>query len=171
MSNETKSTPRKRPRRPKAAGGGGKAAGRSKAGREKDKTKANGGGGGTSPWEWAVAAVGGLILAAIVGFLVYEAIARPPQTKPEITATGGVAVKLASGTFLVPITVKNAGHETGAGVTVSGALIDDGDAVIEESAVTFAFVPQHSRETGGLYFSADPGQYRLEMRVEGYTDP
>lgn len=170
MANETKSTPRKRPRRPKAAGGGGKAAGRSKAGREKNTTTANGGG-GTSPWEWAIAAVGGVILAAIVGFLVYEAIARPPQTKPEITATGGAAVKLASGVFLVPITVKNTGHETGAGVTVSGSLIGDGGAVIEESAVTFAFVPQHSRETGGLYFSADPGRYRLAMRVEGYTDP
>jgi len=171
MTNDTRTTPRKRPRRPREAGGGRKAAGRSKAGREKDETKANGGGGGTSPWEWAVAAAGGMILSAIVGFLVYEAVARPPQTKPEITATGGEAVKLASGIFLVPISVKNAGHETGAGVTVTGSLVGDGDAVIEESAVTFAFVPQHSRETGGLYFSADPSRYRLAIRVEGYTDP
>jgi uncharacterized protein (TIGR02588 family) len=166
MANETMSTPRKRPRK-RIAAGDGKAASQSKPARHKQAGNAV----GTSAWEWGVAAVGGLILAGIIGFLVYEAIARPPQTKPEITATGGEVVKLASGTFLVPITVKNTGHETGAGVTVTGALIGNDGAAIEVSAVTFAFVPQHSRETGGLYFSTDPARYRLEMRVEGYTDP
>ena len=78
---------------------------------------------------------------------------------------------LANGAFLVPIEVKNRGHVTGAGVNVSGALVGPDGAVVEESAVTFGFIAQHSKETGGLYFAADPRTLRLELRVEGYTDP
>ncbi len=127
--------------------------------------------GGTSPWEWAAAGVGGAILAVILGFLVYEGITNPPGAKPEITVSGGSIVPLASGGFLVPIRIENHGHVTGANVTVNGALFDPDGAAIEESSVDFDFVAQHSRETGGLYFTADPRAYRLALRVEGYTDP
>lgn len=126
---------------------------------------------GTSPWEWAVAAVGAAILAFIVGYLVYEAIARPPEPRPEIVVTGDAAVQLANGTFLVPIEVRNLGHATGAGVNVSGTLLGEDGAVIEESAVSFDFVAPHSRESGGLYFAADPATARLVLRVEGFADP
>ncbi len=44
-------------------------------------------------------------------------------------------------------------------------------AVIEESAVTFDFVAQKSTVSGGLYFTTDPQEHRLVLRVEGYTDP
>ncbi len=126
---------------------------------------------GTSPWEWAAAAVGAAILVAIVGFLTYESIARPPQPRPEIVANAAAPVPLAHGAFLVPIAVENLGHATGAGVSVSGTLIGPDGAVVEASTVTFSFVAQHSTETGGLYFAADPRTLRLVLRVEGYTDP
>lgn len=68
-------------------------------------------------------------------------------------------------------TVENRGHMTGAGVSVSGVLLDAAGATVEESAVTFDFIAPRSREHGGLYFSADPRAYRLRLRAEGYADP
>ena len=109
--------------------------------------------------------------SAIIGYLVYEAIARPPEARPEIAVRSEAPIRLEDGRFLVPIEVKNAGHVTGAGVNVSGALVRADGAVIEESAVTFDFIAQHSRVSGGLYFAADPAANRLVLRVEGYTDP
>lgn len=158
--------PRKAPRR-KPAGGTKRAAsaGKADSGSRKDQD------GGTSGWEWAAAAVGAAIVVAIVGYLIYEAIARPPQPRPEIVASAEAPVPLANGGFLVPIAVENLGHATGAGVNVSGSLVGPDGSVVETSAVSFSFVAQHSAETGGLYFAADPRTLRLVLRVEGYTDP
>ena len=126
---------------------------------------------GTSGWEWVAAAVGGVILATILGFLVYEGVTRPGGEQPAIEVAGDAARRLPTGTFLVPIRVVNRGHVTGANVTVRGELSGADGAVIEESTATFDFVAQHSEETGGLYFTTDPGTLRLALRVEGYTDP
>ena len=134
-------------------------------GRKRDKH------GGTSPWEWAAAAVGGVILAAIVAFLIYEGVSRPTESRPLIVVTSDPIVAMAEGVYLVPIHVENRGHITGAGVGVSGTLFAPDGAVIEESAVTFDFIAQKSTVTGGLYFTTDPRGRRLVLRVEGYTDP
>jgi uncharacterized protein (TIGR02588 family) len=126
---------------------------------------------GTSPWEWAAAAVGAAILLSIVGYLVYAGVSRPERAEPAIAVSGKPPVTLADGTHLVPFTVENRGHTTGAGVTVSGALLDAAGAIVEESAVTFDFIAPRSREHGGLYFTADPRGLRLQLRAEGYTEP
>ncbi len=126
---------------------------------------------GTSAWEWVAAAIGGAILATILGFLVYEGLTSPSRSQPGIAVAGGPPVRLATGTFLVPIRVVNHGKVTGANVTVRGELRNEDGAVIEESSATFDFIAQHSEETGGLYFTADPAALRLALRVEGYTDP
>mgnify|MGYP000049699568 CR=1 FL=1 len=147
---------------------------RTKPVRRKTGTKrrnSGAGSGGTSPWEWAVAAVGFVILAGIVGYLVYEGFSDTPSAHPDIVVVGEGPVRLASGTYLVPITVENRGDVTGAAVQVIGTLIDDAGVLFEESRTIFDFVPQHSKDAGGLYFAADPAAGRLELRVEGYIEP
>lgn len=126
---------------------------------------------GTSGWEWALAGVGAVILAGIVGFLAYEGLSSPNGAKPAIVVTGEAPVLLTTGTFLVPIRVLNEGKVTGANVTVRGELLSADGTVVEASAATFDFVAQHSEESGGLYFTADPATLRLALRVEGFTDP
>ena len=126
---------------------------------------------GTSAWEWVAAAIGGAILATILGFLVYEGLTSPDGSPPGIVVAGEAPVRLATGAFLVPIRVVNHGKVTGANVTVRGELRSVDGAVVEESTTTFDFIAQHSEETGGLYFTADPATLRLALRVEGYTDP
>jgi len=164
-TTDAKKPPRKAPRKNPARRTKRAASARGASSGRKDRD------GGTSPWEWTAAAFGAAILVAIVGYLVYESIARPPQPRPEIVASAEAAVPLRNGAFLVPIAVENRGHATGAGVNVSGTLVGPDGAVVETSAVSFSFVAQHSTETGGLYFAADPRTLRLDLRVEGYTDP
>jgi len=155
MAKKATPTPRRKPARRTTARAG-------------DKTPATS---GTSPWEWVAAAAGGLILLALVGFLVHAGIARPAHPEPDIVAVPGPAVRLESGAYLVPLRVENRGRMTGANVTVRGSLRDEAGALIEESTATFDFVAQHSGETGGLYFTADPGSGTLTVRTEGYADP
>jgi uncharacterized protein (TIGR02588 family) len=166
-ATDPRKRPRKRPAKRSAQGAKPSGGGEKKSGGSARQDRS----GGTSPWEWAAAAVGAAILVSIVGYLIYESIARPPEARPEIVASARAPVQLASGAFLVPIEVENRGHVTGAGVNVSGALVGPDGAVVEASAVTFDFIAQHSKETGGLYFTADPRTHRVELRVEGYTDP
>ncbi|MBN9022326.1 MAG: hypothetical protein J0H08_09595 [Rhizobiales bacterium] len=125
----------------------------------------------TSPWEWVAAALGAAILAGLVGFLVYAGVTRTEAPMPDIVATPAPPVRLGSGTYLMPLRVENLGHATGANVTVRGSLADAAGTVLEESATTFDFVAQHSVETGGLLFTADPRSGTLSVRVEGYADP
>ncbi len=153
----TQSRPRKAP--PAAAAAPGK------------DDSGSGKGAGTSGWEWILAGVGALILAGVVGFLVYEGLSSPNGAKPAIVVAGEAPVKLPTGMFLVPIRVVNEGKVTGANVTVRGELRGADGMVVEESATTFDFVAQHSAESGGLYFTSDPATLDLGLRVEGYTDP
>jgi uncharacterized protein (TIGR02588 family) len=141
--------------------------------KDKGTGKAKGAGAkrGTTPWEWAAAGVGVVILAGIVGYLIYEGIAGDAGEHPDIKVVGGAPKLMESGLFLVPITVTNSGELTGAEVGIVGTLRDRSGGTIEESRTTFDFVPQRSEGTGGLYFTADPGKVSLELRVEGYTDP
>ena len=127
--------------------------------------------GKTSTWEWVAAACGGTIFVALVGFLILAGLTRPERPRPDIVAHAERAVRLDSGTFLVPLSVENLGRLTGANVTVRGTLRDDGGNLIEESTTHFDFVAQQSTETGGLLFTADPGRGTLTVRAEGYADP
>lgn len=124
---------------------------------------------GTQAWEWAVAAAGVAILLAMVGYLLWEAVAQPSSGAPDIVISRTEVVPL-GGRYLVRFHVINKGNSTGANVAVSGTL-QDGDKVIEASRTTIDFVPQHSESEGGLFFDTDPSAYRLGLRIEGYVRP
>jgi uncharacterized protein (TIGR02588 family) len=130
---------------------------------------AGGARGGGTPWgEWAVAAVGAAILVAAVGYLVFLA-ATEAEGPPELSIRSEV-VQAAGDGWLVGFVVVNAGPEAAAAVRVRGRLFDGG-RVAEESRADLDYVPQHSERRGGLMFGADPGRYRLELRVEGFAAP
>jgi uncharacterized protein (TIGR02588 family) len=138
--------------------------------RRTKRRQARRGGGGTSPWEWAAAIIGAGILAGIVGFLFVEEFQRD-AAYADMVVTAGEIRPAAGQPYRVPIFVENVGDLTGAGVMVRGVLRDSNGSVVEESAVTFDFVAQHAKTAGGLFFTRNPSDYRLELRAEGYTDP
>ena len=123
---------------------------------------------GTSRLEWAAAAMGGVLLAALIGYLAYTgltAAAGPPRVE---VRTG--QLDQGPGGYIVQFTARNDGHSTAAAVKVRGRL-SLGDQVVEESEAVLDFVPERSEREGGLFFERDPRRHTLSVRAEGYAKP
>jgi uncharacterized protein (TIGR02588 family) len=121
-------------------------------------------------WEKAVGLAGLLIVLAVVGFLVYEAL--QPQTAANIV-TEVKAVTPQAGGYLVDFVATNRGRQTAAAVTIEGALYDpaQGDQPVETAEVTFDYIPDQSGRTGSFVFEHDPRQYEVRLQVKGFMDP
>lgn len=126
------------------------------------------GGGVRSRWEWVAAAVSTLLVLAVVGYLLYDAVARP-RTPPSLRVAADTVLQ-ADGLWLVRFRAANHGHQTAAAVTVEGELTR-ADSSVETSEAVLDYVPGRSERYGGLFFRHDPRAYRLELRALGYQEP
>lgn len=120
------------------------------------------------PLEWAAGALGALIVAAVVGFLVYQGLAgegSPPEIHVEIKRIAAVRDG-----FRVQFEAANAGSEAAAQVVIEGVLSRPG-VEPERSEVTLAYLPGQSERGGGLFFAADPRGGDLSVRARSYEDP
>jgi uncharacterized protein (TIGR02588 family) len=126
------------------------------------------GGGRRSRWEWVAAAVSTLLVLGVVGYLLYDAVARP-RTPPSIQVVADTVLQ-SGGLWLVEFRASNGGHETAAAVKIEGELMQ-GDSSVESSEAVLDYVPGRSVRNGGLFFQRDPRAYRLELRAHGYQEP
>jgi uncharacterized protein (TIGR02588 family) len=126
------------------------------------------GGGRRSRWEWVAAIASTLLVLGVVGYLLYDAVARP-RTPPAVTVQADTVFK-AGGLWLVEFRARNDGHQTAAAVRVEGEL-KEGEQTVETSEAVLDYVPGESVRRGGLFFRADPRAYRLELRAHGYQKP
>jgi uncharacterized protein (TIGR02588 family) len=119
-------------------------------------------------WEWAAAALGLLLVGGALGFLFYQALTgyeAPPDVRVQV-----LDVHQVGHGYLVEIRVRNYGNTTAAELTIEGEL-RQGDEPLETSHSTFDYVPARSQRTGGLFFTRDPRQFRLELGPKGYQKP
>ena len=121
-----------------------------------------------SPAEWAVAALGGILLAVMIGYMIYVG-ATQADGPPEIVLQE-TGARPAGDAFVVEIVARNRGDSTAAALNISGALME-GDTVVEESKATIDYLPKQSEREAGLYFTKDPARYRLVLRPEGFAAP
>lgn len=126
------------------------------------------GGGVKSRWEWVAAAVSTVLVLAVVGYLLYDAVARP-HTPPSVQVSADTVLR-ADGLWLVEFRATNRGHRTAAAVKVQGELMA-ADSSVETSEAVLDYVPSRSVRHGGLFFHNDPRAYRLELRALGYQEP
>ena len=126
------------------------------------------GGGRKSRWEWVAAAVSTALVLGVVGYLLYDAVARP-RTPPSLRVAADTVLQ-ADGLWLVEFRATNAGHETAAAVKIEGELMQ-ADSSVESSEAVLDYVPGRSVRHGGLFFRHDPRAYRLELRAHGYQEP
>lgn len=118
--------------------------------------------------EWIVAAVGILLVSGVIVFLIYRGATKgdmPPKIKIEIES-----VVKADENYLVNFRVINAGEITAAGLTIEGEL-KNGEKSEETSDVTLTYVPAQSERHGGLIFTKNPNEYKLQIRAKGYEQP
>ena len=119
----------------------------------------------TSLWEWAIATAGLILVTAAVGMMVYRA-ATEESTPPRLEIVIDSIEQNGEG-YLVKFIVKNTGNQTAAAVAVEGEL----KSVSETAAATLTYVPSNSVRRGGLYFTKNPQQSDLQIRVTGYEEP
>lgn len=124
---------------------------------------------GTSYWEWAVAALGGILVVAAVAYMIWYGIARP-DGPPELGIRQVSEMREVGGGYLIQVEVKNYGHSTAAGVNIAGEL-KDGARSVEESVATIDYVPQQSKRQAYFQFTENPKDYTLELRVQGMAKP
>lgn len=122
----------------------------------------------TSQLEWLFAAMGAVLILGTIGYMIAHGM-RHPEAPPDVIVTQTSGAALADG-FLVEFSASNRGNATAANVTVSGALIEDGE-VVEESETTLDYLPEQAHRTGGLFFTNDPAKYEVRLRAEGYIAP
>jgi uncharacterized protein (TIGR02588 family) len=118
--------------------------------------------------EWIVAAIGAVLVAGTIGWLVWLAMSRD-ETPPDVRVVEDGVVALQDG-WLVKFRAANAGAQAAAELLVEGELIGP-DGAIETSEATVDYLPPRSEREGGLFFSHDPRQHEVRLRAKGYVNP
>jgi uncharacterized protein (TIGR02588 family) len=119
-------------------------------------------------WEWIVAGVGLVLVAVVIGFLLYEAFSGkrlPPDVKLSVESV----LQTRNG-YLVKITAVNEGGQTAEGVDIEGELTT-GTELLERSRTTIDYLPPRSEKQLGLFFTRDPRKFQLDVRSLGYEEP
>ena len=119
-------------------------------------------------WEWIVAGVGLVLVASVIGFLIYEAFTGK-RLPPDVKLSVDSVVEIRNG-VLVRITAVNEGGMTAEGVIVEAEL-RSGTEPVERSRTTIDYLPPRSEKRAGLFFTRDPRQLDLQVRSLGYEEP
>jgi uncharacterized protein (TIGR02588 family) len=118
--------------------------------------------------EWAIAALGALLVGATIAFLVYQALWRD-ETPPDVRLAAERVVPLEEG-FLVQFRATNRGAQAAAQLLVEGEIVGP-DGVVETAEATLDYLPPNSYRDGGLFFTRDPRRLELRLSARGYAEP
>jgi uncharacterized protein (TIGR02588 family) len=118
--------------------------------------------------EWVVAALGALLVAGTIGYLVWLATSRD-EAPPDVQVVAAGVVALQNG-WLVQFRAVNTGAQAAAELLVEGAL-EGPDGVVETAEATIDYLPPRSERAGGLIFSRDPRRHEVRLGAKGYVEP
>lgn len=122
-----------------------------------------------SPAEWTTLGMVLLILAALIGPLIWYAIQPTDEAAFKVTVeTSTIAER--EGRFYVPLRVLNTGDATAEHVIVRAALLQD-DQTSEEVEMTFTFLAGGEEAEAVAVFNEDPRTGTLEAGVTSYVIP
>ena len=119
-------------------------------------------------FEWVLAGVSALLVAALVGFLILEALDN--SGGPARLESSVISIEPSGSRYLVRFTMTNSGDATAASVLVEGELSSDGE-VVETTETTFDYIPAQSQRDGALLFSINPATSELSIVAKGYKEP
>jgi uncharacterized protein (TIGR02588 family) len=123
---------------------------------------------GDNALEWAVAGISSLIVVAMIGFLVLEALDAAESRPLPVAEVADIAP--IQGGYRVEINAMNNGGTTAASVRFR-ATLERGGQTVETAEVTFDFLPAQSSREGAVIFANDPDLHDLVIQAESYTAP
>ncbi len=119
-------------------------------------------------FEWVVFAVGLVLVAAVLSYLVYEG-ATMGDAPPSIEVRLGTPEQRPHN-FIVPVTVINHGDKTASGIKIE-VVLESGGQEAARSELDIPFLPRHATREGWVTFEQDPRTSQLKARVLGYENP
>lgn len=116
--------------------------------------------------EWGVFGISLLLMAATLGYLVYDG-ATLSDAPPAIEVRLGTPERRGA-QFVVPVALSNREGQTAEGVKVEVTLKTDSE---ERGEFVVAFLPRGATREGWVAFQTDPRAGQLTARVVGYEKP
>ena len=110
--------------------------------------------------QWAMAILGGVVTAAIMGVVIWEAL--QPTAPPALSARI-VAIEATTAGHVAIIKVVNEGDDTASAVDIEGVL------GAEQASATVDYVPGHGHAKAFLRFDVDPRA--ASVTVKGWSAP
>ena len=118
--------------------------------------------------EWVIASGGLAIVIAVVGVLIYEAVAGD-RSPPDVKLTVQFVAPLQNG-FLVKIHAENIGAESAERVSVTTEVWEE-SKVVQSSETPLDHLPPHSFREAGVFFQRGPRPSEIRLRALGYEEP
>lgn len=125
-----------------------------------------GGGDRASRVEWVIGLASAMLVLAMVGYLVREAV-WAAGTLPELSVAEERSEPTPGGQLR--FVVANRGGRTARAVSVALTVSENGRAVTRR--LTIDYVPARSEVAGGFLLPPGPGHLDTTLAVEGYLDP
>lgn len=122
----------------------------------------------TPALELVFAVIGLILVGGTIGYLLFDAVTEK-DTPPQIIAVVKEIAAQPNG-FLVKFEIENKGDNHASEVQVEGKLMQ-GETEKETSSVNIGYAPSHSKRAGGLFFTANPNDFEIKLRVLGYAEP
>jgi uncharacterized protein (TIGR02588 family) len=119
--------------------------------------------------EWTTFSIALLILAAIVGLIIYKWVTQQNRP-PVLSVTPNPEIREVPGQYYVPFSITNTGGETAESVQVIAELSINGE-VKESGEQQIDFLASGEKEEGAFVFSRDPRGGELDIRVASYKLP
>ena len=118
---------------------------------------------------WIMAALGLVFTLGTIFYLLYQATTEEP-VPPTIEITIDSVTENGDG-YLVSFRARNHGTITAEMLFVRGSLLDAQRQTVEVSEMVFDYLPAAAEQRGGLFFLANPANYELSVRPQGYQQP
>jgi len=110
-----------------------------------------------------------LVVAAVVGCLLYFAVAPEYAAPPRMVIEQDGAVRRAGDQWYVAFEIRNQGGRPADGVRVEATLSTEGQ--VERATQEFDYVAGSDRRRGAFVFDHDPAHGELELRVVSLRVP
>jgi uncharacterized protein (TIGR02588 family) len=120
------------------------------------------------PLEWLASGLGLLLTAGVFASIGWEAVTQvrgAPIVTVEVKDVAAV-----EGGFRVDFRARNKAGATAAQVEIEGRLSTN-EGSVETSRVVLDYIPGHSQQDGGLFFTRDPRSSSFAVRALGFTRP
>jgi uncharacterized protein (TIGR02588 family) len=119
--------------------------------------------------EWITFSIASLIVASIVGLVLYSWL-KVGDLPPILAIAQSGQIRQAEGNFYVPFTLTNKGGETADAVRVTAELRIDGK-VEQRGEQQIDFLAGGEVEEGVFLFSRNPQNGELILRIASYQKP